>query len=63
MVCYGMGASPSDIYILGKALGGGLYPVSAVLANNDVMRVLTPGTHGSTFGGNPLRHCNIDGSA
>ena len=37
---------------LGKALGGGLYPVSAVLANNDVMRVLTPGTHGSTFGGN-----------
>ncbi|KQB68567.1 ornithine aminotransferase, partial [Staphylococcus aureus] len=36
-----------DIYILGKALGGGLYPVSAVLANNDVMRVLTPGTHGS----------------
>lgn len=43
-----------DIYILGKALGGGLYPVSAVLANNDVMRVLTPGTHGSTFGGNPL---------
>ncbi|CAM4165113.1 ornithine--oxo-acid transaminase [Staphylococcus schweitzeri] len=43
-----------DIYILGKALGGGIYPVSAVLANNDVMRVLTPGTHGSTFGGNPL---------
>lgn len=43
-----------DMYILGKALGGGLYPVSAVLANNDVMRVLTPGTHGSTFGGNPL---------
>ncbi|EHJ08019.1 ornithine--oxo-acid transaminase [Staphylococcus simiae] len=43
-----------DMYILGKALGGGLYPVSAVLANNDVMKVLTPGTHGSTFGGNPL---------
>ena len=54
MVCYGMGASRSRHLYLGKALGGGLYPVSAVLANNDVMRVLTPGTHGSTFGGNPL---------
>jgi ornithine--oxo-acid transaminase len=43
-----------DIYILGKALGGGLYPVSAVAANRDVLGVITPGTHGSTFGGNPL---------
>lgn len=43
-----------DIYLLGKSLGGGLYPISAVLANDDVMKVLTPGTHGSTFGGNPL---------
>ena len=43
-----------DILILGKALSGGMLPVSAVLANNDVMNVITPGTHGSTFGGNPL---------
>ncbi|KAG7310454.1 hypothetical protein JYU34_003236 [Plutella xylostella] len=43
-----------DILILGKALSGGVLPVSAVLANNDVMNVITPGTHGSTYGGNPL---------
>ena len=43
-----------DLYILGKALGGGLYPVSAVAADRDVMGVITPGSHGSTFGGNPL---------
>ncbi|HEY7720815.1 MAG TPA: ornithine--oxo-acid transaminase [Pedococcus sp.] len=43
-----------DIYILGKALGGGLYPVSAIAADTDVLGVITPGTHGSTFGGNPL---------
>ncbi|MBK6266867.1 ornithine--oxo-acid transaminase [Marivirga sp. S37H4] len=43
-----------DILILGKALSGGFYPVSAVLANDDIMSVITPGTHGSTFGGNPL---------
>ena len=43
-----------DVLILGKALSGGAYPVSAVLANNDIMEVITPGTHGSTFGGNPL---------
>src|SRR4029079_12739924 len=42
-----------DIYIPGKALGGGLYPVSAVAADRDVLGVITPGTHGSTFGGNP----------
>ena len=43
-----------DILILGKALSGGMLPVSAVLANNSIMNVITPGTHGSTFGGNPL---------
>ena len=43
-----------DIYILGKALGGGLYPVSAIAADGDVLEVITPGSHGSTFGGNPL---------
>ena len=43
-----------DILILGKALSGGAYPVSAVLANNDIMNVIKPGQHGSTFGGNPI---------
>lgn len=43
-----------DILILGKAISGGVYPVSAVLANNDVMNVIQPGQHGSTFGGNPV---------
>ncbi|WP_281186203.1 ornithine--oxo-acid transaminase [Actinomadura kijaniata] len=43
-----------DVYILGKALGGGLMPVSAVVANADVLGVFKPGQHGSTFGGNPL---------
>ncbi|MGV6844926.1 MAG: ornithine--oxo-acid transaminase [Lutibacter sp.] len=43
-----------DILILGKALSGGAYPVSAVLANDDVMMVIKPGQHGSTFGGNPI---------
>ncbi len=43
-----------DMLILGKALSGGAYPVSAVLANNDIMEVIKPGQHGSTFGGNPL---------
>jgi ornithine--oxo-acid transaminase len=43
-----------DMLILGKAISGGMYPVSAVLADNDVMDVITPGVHGSTFGGNPL---------
>jgi ornithine--oxo-acid transaminase len=43
-----------DIFVLGKALGGGLYPVSAIAANHDVLDVITPGSHGSTFGGNPL---------
>jgi len=43
-----------DVLILGKALGGGVYPVSAVLADSEVMSVFHPGDHGSTFGGNPL---------
>jgi ornithine--oxo-acid transaminase len=43
-----------DIYILGKALGGGVLPVSAIAANRSVLDVLQPGEHGSTFGGNPL---------
>ncbi len=44
-----------DILILGKALSGGMYPVSAVLADDDVMLTIEPGQHGSTFGGNPTR--------
>lgn len=43
-----------DVFILGKSLGGGLIPLSAVVANRNVMDVLRPGQHGSTFGGNPL---------
>ncbi len=43
-----------DILILGKALSGGMYPVSAVLANDVIMNVIKPGQHGSTFGGNPI---------
>ncbi|MEO6348292.1 MAG: ornithine--oxo-acid transaminase [Aquaticitalea sp.] len=43
-----------DLLILGKALSGGTYPVSAVLANDTIMKVIKPGTHGSTFGGNPV---------
>lgn len=43
-----------DIYILGKALGGGVYPISAVAANKEILGVFNPGSHGSTFGGNPL---------
>lgn len=43
-----------DVYLLGKALGGGVVPVSAVVADRDILGVLHPGEHGSTFGGNPL---------
>lgn len=43
-----------DILILGKAISGGVYPVSAVLANDSIMNVIKPGQHGSTFGGNPI---------
>src|SRR5215472_2804506 len=44
----------SDLTLVGKALGGGFYPVSAVLSNDEILGVLHPGEHGSTFGGNPL---------
>ncbi len=43
-----------DMYIMGKALGGGVFPISAVAANKDILGVFEPGSHGSTFGGNPL---------
>ncbi|WP_243299799.1 ornithine--oxo-acid transaminase [Bacillus litorisediminis] len=43
-----------DMYILGKALGGGVFPISCVAANKDVLGVFNPGSHGSTFGGNPM---------
>jgi ornithine aminotransferase len=51
--CDHFGVVP-DIYLLGKALGGGVVPLSAVVADRDVLGVLHPGEHGSTFGGNPL---------
>src|SRR5206468_10682842 len=51
--CDDEGVRP-DMYVLGKALGGGVVPVSAVVAGRDVLGVLRPGQHGSTFGGNPL---------
>jgi len=44
----------ADLTLIGKALSGGFYPVSAVLSNNEVLQILKPGQHGSTFGGNPL---------
>ena len=53
IACYHEDVQP-DILILGKALSGGMYPVSAVLANDNIMKVIHPGQHGSTFGGNPL---------
>ncbi|MGB5362434.1 MAG: ornithine--oxo-acid transaminase [Aureibaculum sp.] len=52
--CSGTPEVKPDILILGKALSGGVFPVSAVLANNDIMNVIRPGNHGSTFGGNPI---------
>ena len=51
--CDWEGVEP-DVYLLGKALGGGVLPVSAVAADREVLGVFTPGSHGSTFGGNPL---------
>jgi len=52
--CSKMPEVKPDILILGKAISGGVYPVSAVLANNEIMNVIKPGQHGSTFGGNPV---------
>ena len=51
--CDNAGVVP-DLYLLGKALGGGIIPLSAVVGNRDILGVLRPGEHGSTFGGNPL---------
>ena len=53
IACHHENVQP-DILVLGKALSGGMYPVSAVLANDNIMQVIHPGQHGSTFGGNPL---------
>lgn len=53
LACHHEDVQP-DILILGKALSGGAYPVSAVLANDEIMNVIKPGQHGSTFGGNPV---------
>ena len=53
IACHHENVQP-DILILGKALSGGMYPVSAVLADDHIMNVIQPGQHGSTFGGNPL---------
>lgn len=53
IACHHENVQP-DILVLGKAISGGMYPVSAVLANNEIMNVIHPGQHGSTFGGNPI---------
>lgn len=53
IACHHENVQP-DILVLGKAISGGMYPVSAVLANNSIMNVIHPGQHGSTFGGNPI---------
>ncbi|MEO0779147.1 MAG: ornithine--oxo-acid transaminase [Bacteroidota bacterium] len=54
LICCDHHGFKPDILVLGKALSGGVFPVSAVLANDEVMMVIKPGEHGSTFGGNPL---------
>ncbi|PEQ95899.1 ornithine--oxo-acid transaminase [Bacillus sp. AFS006103] len=51
--CEWEGITP-DMYILGKALGGGVFPISCVVANKEILGVFNPGSHGSTFGGNPM---------
>ena len=53
LCCDHFGIKP-DILILGKALSGGVFPVSAILSSNEIMLTIKPGEHGSTFGGNPL---------
>lgn len=52
--CYEYEGIKPDVLILGKALGGGIYPISAVISQKDVLSLFIPGEHGSTFGGNPL---------
>lgn len=54
MLCHQWAGIKPDLVTLGKAISGGMYPVSCVLADKDVMLVVEPGTHGSTYGGNPL---------
>jgi ornithine--oxo-acid transaminase len=54
LFCYQYEDAKPDVLIVGKALGGGCFPVSGALASSDIMSVFTPGNHGSTFGGNPL---------
>ncbi|MEO0079179.1 MAG: ornithine--oxo-acid transaminase [candidate division WOR-3 bacterium] len=54
LFCYEHESARPDILIVGKALGGGCYPVSGILASREIMSVFVPGNHGSTFGGNPL---------
>ncbi len=54
LFCYMHEGITPDIIIMGKALGGGVFPVSAVAANKEILGVFEPGSHGSTFGGNPL---------
>jgi ornithine--oxo-acid transaminase len=54
LFCYMHEDIDPDIIIMGKALGGGVFPVSAIAANKDILGVFEPGSHGSTFGGNPL---------
>ncbi len=54
MFCWEHEGARPDMMILGKALGGGMYPVSAVVASKEILGVFDPGSHGSTFGGNPL---------
>ncbi|HMW95826.1 MAG TPA: aminotransferase class III-fold pyridoxal phosphate-dependent enzyme, partial [Flavobacteriales bacterium] len=54
MLCTEHSGERPDVTILGKAVSGGMYPVSLVLADSGVMDVFTPGSHGSTFGGNPM---------
>ena len=54
LLCSDHSGERPDVVILGKAVSGGMYPVSVVLADDEVMDVFTPGTHGSTFGGNPM---------
>jgi ornithine--oxo-acid transaminase len=54
MLCHEWSGIKPDLVLLGKAISGGMYPVSAVLGSRDIMLTIEPGTHGSTYGGNPL---------
>ena len=54
LLCYEWSGIKPDLVILGKAISGGMYPVSCVLGSKEVLLTIEPGTHGSTYGGNPL---------